>query len=327
MPLDIGVGLWTMQSTASYPHSIPGQYRAFPDEARHVEELGFGSLWLGEHRFWYDAWVPAPMLPIAAGVAATSTLRFGTAMMLLPQHDPDRLAATAASLNALGGRRFDVGVGLGHRDAEYDGLGIARPSRGRRMDAGLDRLTAPVYGLAPDTIWVGGMAEAALRRLGCRGMSAMLPQTLDERALRGAVHTIGEAAAAADVPRGRIGVLKDVWVDTDGARAREWFLPRLRDHYQEEAGAWWVLKGRGHGFSQRDVLDRQVDRVVASAIVGDPGEVAERLAELPACGVDKVVVRLNFDFTYGPALRRALELFAGSVLPLVRAATVEAVTA
>lgn len=323
MPLDIGVGLWTMQSTASFPHSVPGQYRAFPDEVRHVEDLGFASLWLGEHRFWYDAWVPAPMLPVAAGLAATSTLRFGTAMMLLPQHDPDRLAATAASLNALGGGRFDVGVGLGHRDAEYDGLGIARSSRGRRMDVGLDRLTDPVHGLTADTIWVGGMAEAALRRLGGRGMSAMLPQTLNERALRAAVHTIDEAAMAAGVTRGRIGVLKDVWVDTHGhgARAREWFLPRLRDHYQEEAGAWWVLKGRGHGFGQRDQLDRQVDRVVASAVVGDPGEVAERLAELATHGVDKIVVRLNFDFTYGPALRRALELFADAVRPLIEAAT------
>lgn len=310
-----------MQSTASYPHSIPGQYRDFPDEARQVEELGFESMWVAEHRFWYDSWVPAPMLPIAAGLAATSTLRFGTAMMLLPQHPADRLAETAAALTALGGGRFDVGVGLGHRDAEYDGLGIPRPARGRRMDAGLDRIADPAYGLAPENVWVGGMADAALKRLGSRGMSAMLPQTLSEQTLRGAVRTIGAAAADAGVPRGRIGVLKDMWVDTDGALAREWFLPRLRHHYLEEAGAWWVLKGRGHGFSRRDDLDRQVDRVVASAVVGDPGEVAGQLAELAACEVDKVVVRLNFDFTYGPALRRALELFAARVLPLVKAAT------
>jgi alkanesulfonate monooxygenase SsuD/methylene tetrahydromethanopterin reductase-like flavin-dependent oxidoreductase (luciferase family) len=245
----------------------------------------------------------------------TTTLRFGTAVMLLPQHDPDRLAATAAAVAEASGDRLEVGVGLGHRDAEFDGLGIPRSRRGTRMAAGLDRLRFP-----PQRVWVGGMAEVALDRLGARGMSALLPQTLDAAGITGAIGRIDLAASGAAVPRGRIGVLRDVWVDADGDRAREWFLPRLRRHYVEEIGAWWVLGGGGHGFADPARLNRQVARTAGAAVVGTPDEVAAALLDVAALGVDTVVVRLNFDFTYGQALDRALELFAGTVLPLLKEA-------
>lgn len=314
MGLDVGVGLWTFQSTAISPRSLAEQYREFPAVARRIEEFGYADLWLGEHRFWYDAWCPAPLMPIAAAAAVTERLHFGTAMMLLPQHDAERTRLTAETVREIAGGRLEVGVGLGHRDAEYDGLGISRTQRGKRMQSGLDVLGA---GVDPASIWVGGMAPAALRRLGSRGMSALMPQTLSAEVTRKAIATIGEAAAEAGIEPGRIGMLKDVWVDADGARAREWFLPRLREHYLEEAGAWWVLKGDQHGFGRPEELEAQVDRVVESAIVGDPDEVGEQLRELDQQGIEHVVARMVFDFV-GPRERDgALELFADTVLKAV----------
>jgi alkanesulfonate monooxygenase SsuD/methylene tetrahydromethanopterin reductase-like flavin-dependent oxidoreductase (luciferase family) len=112
-------------------------------------------------------------------------------------------------------------------------------------------------------------------------------------------------------------MLKDVWIGIDGDRARDWFLPRLSRHYQEEAGAWWVLKGDGHGFSRPTELERQVERAVRSAVVGSPDEVAERIAALAVDGVDHVVARLNFDFVPPRALDAAMELFADTVLKAV----------
>lgn len=319
MTVRVGVGLWTFQSTALHPRSIARQYRAFAETARRLEELGYADVWLGEHRFWYDAWCPAPLMPIAAAAPATTTLRFGTAMMLLPQHHPQRLADTVAAVRDLAGGRLDVGVGLGHRDAEFDGLGLRRDRRGQAMSAALDVLVEHPAGFDPASVWVGGMAPAALRRLGSRGMSSLMPQTLDADQTRTAIATISSAAKDAGVAPGRVGMLKDVWVDHDPDRAREWFLPRLRQHYLEEAGAWWVLKGESHGFGLPEELERQVDRVVDAAVVGNPDEVAGKLAELSDHGVDHLVVRLNFDFTEGPPLDAALELFAGTVLKGVAA--------
>lgn len=317
MSLEVGLGLWTFQSTAHHPRSFGREYGDFPAVARRVEELGFAHLWLGEHRFWYDAWCPAPLMPIAAAAAATTTLRLGTAMALLPQHDPERLRQQVESVRAVAGDRLELGVGLGHRDAEFDGVGLARNRRGRRMEAGLDVLLRDPQVLPGHRIWVGGMAPAALERLGRRGLASLMPQTLSGDATRRAVRTIAEAAAGAGATRGRIGMLKDAWVGIDGGRAREWFLPRLRQHYLEEAGAWWVLKGQTHGFARPDDLREQVERVVDSAVVGSPDEVAERLSALAEDGVESVVARLNFDFVDARTLDAAMELFAGTVLKAV----------
>ena len=317
MTLEVGVGLWNFQSTAHHPRSLGREYGDFPAVARRVEELGFAHLWLGEHRFWYDAWCPAPLMPIAAAAAATTTLHLGTAMTLLPQHDPERLRQQVETVRAVAGDRLELGVGLGHRDAEFDGVGLARNRRGRRMEAGLDVLLRGPRVLPVTQLWVGGMAPAALQRLGRRGLSSLMPQTLSSDVTRRAIGTITEAAHEGGVEPGRIGMLKDVWVDVDGRRGREWFLPRLRQHYLEEAGSWWVLKGEAHGFARPDDLRHQVERVVDAAVVGNPDEVVEQLAGLAADGVESVVARLNFDFVDPRALDEAMELFAGTVLKAV----------
>lgn len=318
--MEIGVALWTMQSTAAAPANHATLYAELPAHARLAEELGFASLWLAEHRFWYDGWCPAPLVAAGAAAAVTTRLRFGTAMLLLPQHDARRVAAAAAQLDRLSGGRLDLGVGLGHRDAEFDGLGVPRSTRGRRMDAGLDVLLdawrgdlAPVQRPHPP-IWVGGMAEAALRRGARRGLSFLLPQTLYPREvakLRADVHA---AAAEAGVAPGRIGVLRDVWVAADGAAARRELLPRLAAHYREEAGSWWILKGRHHGFADPVQLDRQLARITDTALVGAPGEVVEGLAELEDAGADLACLRLHFDVTradIGDALRRCAQAVLG----------------
>ncbi|ASR37675.1 hypothetical protein BAY61_24720 [Prauserella marina] len=316
MGVEMGVGLWTFQSTVSGRQSLPRLYRDFPELATSVERLGFAHLWVAEHRLWYDAFCPAPLLPIAAAAAATTTLRLGTAMTLLPQHDPERLRSLAAAVDDAACGRLELGLGLGHRDAEFDALGVARTGRGRRMEAGLQVLDREPRDRRQDAMWGGGMARAALDRIGRYGMSAVLPQTLDAEGIRRAVAIITQAAHDAGRTPGRIGMIRDLWVDPDGANARSWFLPRVRRHYREEAGAWWVLDGV-HGFERPELLDKQVERAATSAIAGTPDEVAARLTALADAGVDTIVARVNFDFVSERALHDQLELLASTVLKAV----------
>lgn len=316
--MKVGVGLWTFQSTAAHPTSVGRAYREFAAQAAYLEGLGFDDVWLGEHRLWYDAWCPSPLMPLASAATATRTLGLGTAMVLLPQHDPIRVASTAATLDAVSGGRVQLGVGLGHRDAEFDAFGIARNEWGARMDAALDALLDG--GFEPARVWVGGMADAALDRLGRRGMSCMLPQSLSSEAISRAIGRIRAAAESAGVVPGRIGMLKDVWVGADSRCARDWFLPQLAEHYREEAGAWWVMKAGGHGFTEPEALHRQVARVVDSAVVGAPHEVAGELRRFAEQGIDHLVVRCMFDFTAGQPAVDACNLFAAAVLPELAAA-------
>ncbi len=321
MSLDrLGVGLWTMQSTATAPASQPALYRAFADDAVLAERLGFHSVWTAEHRGWYDGWCPALMHAQAFAAARTSRIRFGNAMLLLPQHDPVRMARAVATLDRLSGGRVDLGAGLGHRDAEYDALGLRRDRRGRRMDETLDVLAAvwagelgdepPVQRPGPP-VWVGGMAPAAIARAARHGHGLMLPQTLRPAEL-------GEIVAAyreqAERP-GRIGALRDVWIEDDPARASA-FRARIDRHFREEAGSWWVLKGQV-GFSRPEQLDRQLQRIYDTEVIGPPAQVADELNELFAAGAEFLVLRLNFDFVERAALHENLARLAEEVAPLL----------
>lgn len=335
--MDIGVALWTMQSTASAPASLPRLYARLREDATHVEALGFHSLWFAEHRFWYDGWCPAPMVAAAAVAAGTTRLRLATGMLLLPQRDPVRLARTVATLDHLSGGRVDLGVGLGHRDAEFDGLGISRAHRGARMDEALDVVlglwkgeayhhegthftvqdqsltTLPVQQPHPP-IWIGGMADPAISRGVRRGLSFLLPQTLYPDEIRAFIDRIHTEAGSLGIAPGRVGILKDAWVGSDGDAARERMLPRIATHYREEAGSWWVLKGAQHGFDAPEQLDRQLRRITQTPLIGDPDEVRTQLEELRDTGVDLVTLRFNFDVTRSESTNAAQQ-FAEHVLP------------
>lgn len=319
----LGVGLWTFQSTAGSPAGQHQQYRAFAEDAALLERLGFHSAWTAEHRAWYDGWCPAPLHALALAAAGTSRLRLGTSMLLLPQHGPVALARAAATLDRLTGGRLDLGVGLGHRDAEFDALGLRRDRRGRLMDAALAALAATwagEHGDAPPAqrpgppLWLGAIAPAAFDRAARGGHRLMLPQTLraGEFAARALEYraTVGEPAV--------IGVMRDVWVEPDAARA-ERVRARLLRHYREEAGAWWQLQGR-LGFSAPELLERQLGRVVDCALVGGPEHVADGLQALLDGGADLIVIRPVFDFVERAELHEQLERIAADVAPRIGSA-------
>ncbi len=301
----LGVGLWTFQSSATRPANLPALYREFAGQAALLDALGYHSLWTAEHRLWYDGWCPALLHATAGAVAATTSLRFGNAMLLGPQHDPQGLAANALTLDRLSGGRLDLGLGLGHRDAEFDALGLRRDRRGRLMDAALDVLAAE--GVGP--LWIGGMAQPALERAARGGHRLMLPQTVRVSELARYVDAFGELGGSG------VGVMRDVWVEPDGARAAAFSEAMVR-HYREEAGAWWVLRGRV-GFSAPEQLDKQMERVRECALVGGAEHVAAGLTELFEAGADLVMLRLVFDFTGDAHIRAQIERVAAEVAPLL----------
>lgn len=310
-----------MQSTATTPVSIARRYRDFVEDVALAERLGLHSVWTAEHRLWYDGWCPMPLHAQAAAAARTSRIRFGNAMLLLPQHDPVRLARAAATLDRLSGGRLDLGVALGHRDAEYDALGIRRDSRGRRMDealATLDQVWSGAVGDRPPAqpggpaLWIGGMAPAAIARATRGGHNLMLPQTMFPDQIRAIADQYRREARRP----GLVGVLRDVWVESDLHRARA-FETQVRLRFHEEAGGWWMLKGRP-GFFAPDQIRRQLDRISSASVIGAPSFVVERLDELYTAGADFLSLRLNFDFVEPVELRTKLRELAELVIPQLR---------
>ncbi len=92
-------------------------YAELIDTVVAAEELGYQSVWVGQHHFGKDR-LASPLVLFAALAERTSTIELGTAVTVLPLEDPVRLAEDAATLHALAGDRINLGIGAGGGDGD-----------------------------------------------------------------------------------------------------------------------------------------------------------------------------------------------------------------
>lgn len=112
--------------------------------ARRAEQLGFESLWVGDHiALPADSPDPAtePRLEALTALtylaAVTSTVRLGVGVLVLPQRQPVLLAKQLASIDRLSAGRLIVGGGVGYVEAELAAFGVTLPERADRTDESL----------------------------------------------------------------------------------------------------------------------------------------------------------------------------------------------
>ena len=133
MKLVFTSGIRTLPGSA-YP--LAELYRDHLEEAVLAEELGFDCVWVSEHHFSPDAWNPSPFTFLAAVAARTARVRLGTYVLLLPLHNPVRIAEDVAVLDNISRGRVDLGVGVGSSLAEFRSFGIPLEGRlGRTFEA------------------------------------------------------------------------------------------------------------------------------------------------------------------------------------------------
>ena len=184
-------------------------YRDGPESvlrlAKAVEDLGFDQLDMFDHVVMGYATDsrPAPRYPpqmpimealmmLSFVAAGTRRIGLGTEVLVLPQRNPTLVAKQVATLAILSGGRVRLGVGVGWQQSEFEALGEDFHTRGRRCDEAIDLLRAywrddvvsagpPEYqhyefdsiAMEPKPplipIWLGGTADAALRRCGEKG--------------------------------------------------------------------------------------------------------------------------------------------------------------
>src|SRR5258708_8769243 len=98
--------------------------RDYLDMAVEAEALGYRSSFLVEHHFTGWNQVSATLMLQTALAMRTTTLRLGTAVIVLPWHNPVLLAEQAATLDLISGGRLDFAVGKGYRHNEFAGFRI-----------------------------------------------------------------------------------------------------------------------------------------------------------------------------------------------------------
>lgn len=203
-----------MQYGVALPHFGPqardqGAVERIRDVATAADRLGYDVVWASEHMifprtletpypygnsFPYDVSDPIldPISILTWVAAATTHVRLGTAVLVLPYHHPVALAKSLASLDVLSNGRLLLGVAGGWLREEFELLGIPFRERGARTDEAIDLLkhlwTAetiefdgrfnqlrdaaffpkPVQKPCPP-VWIGGDSDAVLRRVAQRG--------------------------------------------------------------------------------------------------------------------------------------------------------------
>ncbi len=185
MTREVNFGLWYDFRNPARQMDFEDFYTTTLEQIAWAEALGFNSVWLTEHHFVDDGYTPSPLVIAAAIAQKTKDLQIGTNLMLLPLADPIRLAEDAATLSILSGGRFDLGVGLGYRQVEFDYFDRQLKHRPSLMEEGIDIIrqawsgkpvnheglrfqvdnltVAPVPPTLPRLL-MGGMVEPAIAR-------------------------------------------------------------------------------------------------------------------------------------------------------------------
>lgn len=128
-----GYGLITAQRPPDDPRSDADIYREAVELSVLAEDCGFDSVWVSEHHFVDDGYMPSLLITAAAIAQATTSVEIGTAVLLAPLYDPLRLAEDAATVDLISGGRFTLGIGAGWREEEFDHLRIPMDDRAARM--------------------------------------------------------------------------------------------------------------------------------------------------------------------------------------------------
>ena len=288
-------GLWY-----DFRQKLPlGDYARFYaecfEEIEEAERLGYAGVWLSEHHFVDDGYLPSPLVVAAAIAARTERMTIGTNVLLLPMHHPLRVAEDAAVVDLVSGGRFVLGVGQGYVQHEFEVLGFNRRYRPSLFEEGVEiirrawedgrvgyegrrwRFEDLPFEPRPERrppIYIGAFADPAIDRaarmadgfLASAGGGAFVETY---RKVKEALARHGRADE--DFPYVASGV---AYVSEDPERARNDVAPAIA--YQRSRYAEW---GTDRESPEPEPIQPE-DLPWERYLVGTPDEVAEGLIEL-----------------------------------------------
>jgi len=129
-----------MRAPGASGEDLAALYGAAVEMAVWAEANGGLAVVVSEHHASPDGYLPSPLVLAAAIAARTTTIPITVAALLVPLHDPVRLAEDMAVLDIVSRGRVSYVAGLGYRPEEYSMFGRSMRTRGRRMDECLEVL-------------------------------------------------------------------------------------------------------------------------------------------------------------------------------------------
>ncbi len=228
--------------------------------AQRVDELGFDSLWTGDHISFHNPLYESLTL-LAAYAGITKRVRLGTAVYLLALRHPTGVAKITSTLDVLSGGRLIFGVGVGGENPkEFEACGVPYTERGARVTEGIEvirtlwrdtpasfkgRFTQfesvsidpkPVQQPGPP-IWIGGRSDAALLRAGRQG-DGWMSYVIQAKRYAESLEKIRAAAdgAGRSLDGFMTAHLTFITIGQDYEAARALWVERLSQRYAQDFG-------------------------------------------------------------------------------------------
>ena len=283
------------------------------EQTRAAKENGFASVLVGQH-FLSEPLQMIQAEPLLARLAAEGEgMEFGIAIVLLSMQNPVIVAEYAASLDWITGGKYILGVGVGYRQEEFEGLGVPFEERRSRFEeaiplirrlwtedkvehrgehftvGGLSASIRPKQAGGPP-IWVGGEIPPAVRRAARLGCPWVIPPTMhwDDAVHRLGVYKAAMGEAGTSNPHGQ-PLIREVVIGATREAAMAAAGPHLLAKYESYAS--WGQTAASEG----SLADRFDEFCAKRFIIGDEAEVEDEMARYrDEMGVDHFLVRLQW---------------------------------
>jgi alkanesulfonate monooxygenase SsuD/methylene tetrahydromethanopterin reductase-like flavin-dependent oxidoreductase (luciferase family) len=319
------------QAASMRPGAVPGQgFHDFIDFNVEAEALGYHSTFLVEHHFTGWDQVSAPLTLLTWLAARTRTLRLGTAVIVLPWHNPVLLAEQAATLDLMSGGRLDFGIGKGYRHSEFKGFAVPLEEADARFEEALDVILhawasrrrfahrgrywqfddivvePPPRQRPHPPIWMAAGSAQSIRKVAERGFNLILDQFAS-------IEMIGERLAQyrAEVEsNGRVFdpsqvcVARDMYVARDESEKRAAHERNDKEYERILSVARWPdRQGGSHVLAY---AHSEASR--ANTLIGTADEITTKLESLRDIGVTYVILNTN-------GSHESLRRFAHEIMP------------
>ena len=328
--------------TISDPRLSADYFNWYLDLWPRAEPLGYEGIFFSEHHFGH-AYSPAPNLLIAQVAGRTSTIRLGVMGLVLPYHQPWKVAEEIGMLDHLTQGRLEIGTAAGIPQ-EMAQVGMSVAEARERNDEAIEILDAalaePVIShrgkywqftdlrLVPRPLqrpfppkWVTVISEDSARKAARRGAKICTGFHPADR-VRSIFHAYRDEARRVGTPSGpdQMALRRQVSIGRDDAGVRA--ASRLREQQTRAR----LLADPRLSAPEREVLDTPVSHAFSIGsdefIAGSPASVAEQtIAQCREVGAGHFLA--TFDRTAArEQLREAWEMFGTEVIPALRHATV-----
>ena len=297
-------------------------FREFVDRNVEAESLGYHSTFLVEHHFTGFGQVSATLNLLTWIGARTTTLRLGTAVIVLPWHNPVLLAEQIATLDLLSEGRVDAGIGKGYRLKEFEGFVMPIEEADARFEEWLevmikawtsdtpwshkgtywqydDVVVEPPSTQKPHPqLWMGAGSPTSIKQVAKLGFNMLLGQF-------DSLELIAEEIA---LYKSEVESLGRTFDPRSAAVARSVNILDSADEYDKAITNRMAARLRTQNLAMQPNFQGTREAAEAGTIYGSPDHVSKEVQALHDIGVEYVLLN-------APAGISTLRRFAEDVMP------------